>query len=96
MKALAAEYAKPDEWEDEFGPAPERSPDASWYDEVIVYRALNGYQTGRKPFPLEARAIATRMKYYHTGEDIAYWCGVNTTVVSDWVQKWGKPSERTS
>lgn len=96
-KALAkVRYAQPDGWEDEFGPAPERAHDNLWYDEVIVYRALHGYQTRRKPFPLEAQAIAERMEYHHTGEDIAYWCGVNTSSVSDWIQRWGKPSERAS
>lgn len=93
---IKIEYAQLDGWEDEFGPAPERAFNETWYDEVIVHRALHGYQTGRKPFPLEAQAIAERMEYHHTGEEIAYWCGVNTSSVSDWIQRWGKSNERAS
>jgi len=93
---LSKQYSVPDGWEDEFGPAPERAGNSTWYDEVIVHRALNGYSTGRRPFPLEAQAILAGMNSSHDGESVSELCGLQRTAVARWIQRWGKPSERAS
>jgi hypothetical protein len=50
-----------DGYEDLYGPVPDLVPDAEWFDEVIVLRALNKEATGRTPYPLEWAEIIRRM-----------------------------------
>lgn len=53
--------ARIDGWEDLFGPVPDPVPNAEWFDEVIVIRALNKQRTGRNPYPLEWAEIFARL-----------------------------------
>lgn len=46
-----------DGFEAEFGPCPREAPNAKWYDEVAVARAVAGQPVGRSLMPLEVVAV---------------------------------------
>lgn len=86
--AQATRPTGPDGFEDEYGPVPDFVPNSEWYDEVIVVRALTGYPTGRRPYKLEQAEIVRRMVGKDQAE-IAHWCGVSESTMSEWVAKHG-------
>lgn len=75
---------KPDGWEAEFGPVPDRERNRDWFDQVIVDRALTKRPTGRTPYPLEwAEIIRTLPKVKITEVDLATATGVTPDHISN-------------
>jgi hypothetical protein len=72
LRLVKEAEARIDGFEDLFGPVPDPVPNAEWFDEVIVIRALNKQRTGRNPYPLEWAEIFSRLpRSEATVEDLA-------------------------
>lgn len=85
-----------DGWEDEFGPVPPKERDAKWFDQVIVDRALRLQPTGRKPTPLEIRAIVSQSEFVPFFREnmakriqLAECVGVDFKTVTTWFSRYG-------